>query len=120
MTKLHEESHWKGMFHKYEIHNDRLKLDSIMPLQTLEIHFDTIERIELGQAPVILDMLKKGYMTPEYGFGLRVLKNDLADLFEHVVIEAKVGYWKQYRITPNDAQLFHDLLELAMDNYRKT
>jgi len=106
MEKIHEERNWKSLFLKYEIYTDRIRIQSILPFYHFDISYDNIEKTEIGSPPVIWDVIKKRYYSRKYGFGLRILKNDLADLSKHITIEKKKGFWKQIRITPRNPEKF--------------
>lgn len=119
IKKLHEERNWKSLFLKYEIYDDRIRIQSILPFYWFDIPYDNIEKIEIGSPPVIWDMIKKGYFSSKYGFGFRTLKNDLADLSRHITIEKRNGYWKQLRITPRNPEKFYRTLTGALQGYKK-
>ena len=119
MKKIQEERNWKSLFLKYEIYGDRIRIQSILPFYCFDISYDNVEKIEVGSPPVIWDVIKRRYYYPKYGFGLRILKNDLADLSRHITIEKKRGFWKQIRITPRNPEKFYRTLTDAMQEYKK-
>lgn len=114
MVKLYEERNWKSLFLKYEIYEDKIRIQSILPFYFFNISHDDISKIEIGNPPVIWDVIKKGYFSWKYWFGLRILKNDLADLSKHITIEKKKGFWKQVRITPKNTLDFYNTLNDAL------
>lgn len=118
--KLYEERNWKSLYLKYEIYTDRLRIQSTLPIYWYNIPYDNIEKVEISSPPVIWDIIKhrKRYFRyfQKYGYGLRVIKNDLADLSRHIIIEKKNGFWKQIRITPKTPEKFQKTLEEAMKN----
>ncbi len=85
-----------------------------MLLFSFDIPFSDIEKVEIGHPPVFWDIIKKKKVNPEYGFGIRILKNDLADLFKHVIIAKKKGYWKEVRITPESPEDFLNILNRCL------
>jgi hypothetical protein len=120
MGKLYEERNWKSLFLKYEVHDDRIRIQSIFPIYFFDIPFRDLAKIEIGRPPVIWDVIKKGYFSPGYGFGVRILKNDLADLSTHITIEKKNGFWKQIRITPKDTEAFYRVLIDTFQKHQKS
>lgn len=111
---IHSERNWKSLFLKYEIYSDRIRIQTLLLFYFLEIPFSDIEKAEIGQPPVFWDIMKKKKINPEYGFGVRILKNDLADLFRHLVIIKKKGYWKEIRITPENPDDFLNILNRCL------
>lgn len=114
--KLHEERNWKSLFLKYKIYADRLRIQSTIPLYWYDIPYDNIETVEISSPIVIWDIIKhwKRYFRRKYGYGIRIIKNDLADLSRHIIIEKKNGFWKQIRITPRNPEKFQRILEEAI------
>lgn len=115
MKKIHEERNWKSLSLKYEIWDDRIRIQTLLLFYWFDIPFSNIEKVEIGNPPVVWDIIKKGYIiSPRHWFGMRILKNDLADLSLHITIEKKKGIWKQIRITPKDPEKFRNILLSAM------
>ena len=48
---------------------------------------------------------------------LKTVKLDFADLNEHIALE-KTGFWKQFRITPDDPRAFKAAVDEALAAYR--
>ncbi len=119
MVKLYEERNWKSLFLKHEIHNDKIRIQSILPFYFFDVAYDEIAKIEIGNPPVIWNVIKKGYFSRKYWFGIRILKNDLADLSKHITIEKKKGFWKQIRITPKNFMDFYNKFNNAYQKYGK-
>lgn len=90
-----------SLWQAYRIHADRLELDTQV-FGTVTVPFDAVQAVRTRPRFVILDLLRG-----DYGLGdlLRAPKLDLADVHEHVVIE-KDGFWRQFRITPDDPDAF--------------
>jgi hypothetical protein len=119
MKKLYEQKSKFG-FLKYVIFDDRIKIQSPLLFYWFEIKFDEIEKIEVRKGPVFLDMWKQG-LGPSYWFlPFRVIKCDLADFFEHIMIEKRRGYCKQIRFAPRDTKKFFDILVRALESRKRT
>ena len=60
--------------------------------------------------PPIFDLFRG-----DYGLGelMRAPKLDMADLYEHVAIEKETGFWRQFRLTPDDPKAFVAAVEKA-------
>ena len=112
-------SHPRSLFLKYEIFDDKVRIQSILPFYRFDISYDNIEKVEIGSPPVFWDKIKKGYYSAKYGFGFRILKNDLADLSRHVTIEKRNGCWKQIRITPENPEESYRTLISAIQEHKK-
>ncbi|MFC1700872.1 hypothetical protein ACFLZ0_01930 [Patescibacteria group bacterium] len=111
---IHSERNCKSLFLKYEIYNNKLRIQTLLIFYFLEIPFEDIERVEIGHPPVFWDIIKKNKVNPKHGFGVRILKNDLADLFKHIIIIKKKGYWKEIRITPENPDDFLNILNRCL------
>ncbi|MFQ6095179.1 MAG: hypothetical protein ACE5NN_03440 [Candidatus Bathyarchaeia archaeon] len=115
--KVHEEIS-RGVWPfscKYEVYSDRIKIQSPLRFYWFDIPYDDIEKVELGNPPVIWDAYKRGILfTRKYFF--RIYKNDSADLFRHVSIEKRSGFWRQIRIAPRNPERF---LEVLLDIIKK-
>ena len=113
--KLHGEKNWKSLYLTYEIHEDKLRIQSIFPFYWYNIPFDNIERLEVRSPPVIWDIIKRRReYWKKYGWGLRSIKNDLADLSKHITVIKKTGVWKEIRITPRNPERFKEIFDGAM------
>ena len=100
MVLIHSERNWKSLFLKYEIHTDKLRLQTLLIFYYFEIPYPDIEFVRIGKPIVVLDAIKNKDTT-------KILKNDLADLFEHLVVQRKTGIWKQIRFTPKNPKEFY-------------
>lgn len=100
MTLLHSERNWKSLFLTYEIHTDKLRLQSLLIFYWFEIPYTDIKFVRVGKPLVFLDAIKNKD-------NVQILKNDLADLFEHLVVQKKTGIWKQIRFTPRNPKEFY-------------
>jgi hypothetical protein len=106
---LHEsKASAKNLWQNYRIFADRIELD-LHVIGTIRVPFEAIERVVRRPPLVICDVFRG-----DYGLGelMRSPKLDLADLAEHVAIE-KDGFWKQFRITPDDPKAFIKAFEDA-------
>jgi hypothetical protein len=106
---LHEsKASAKNLWQNYRIFADRIELD-LHVIGTIRVPFEAIERVVRRPPLVICDVFRG-----DYGLGelMRTPKLDLADLAEHVAIE-KDGFWKQFRITPDDPKAFIKAFEDA-------
>ena len=108
MIKIYEERNVKSMFLKYTIYTDRIRVQGFPGFYSFDIRFNDIERVEIRKGPVFRDFPRS----------TRILKNDLADLFEHVAIVKKTGLWREVRITPKEPKRFLDILKDAIRTYR--
>jgi hypothetical protein len=115
MKKLHEQKS-KLWFLKYVIFDDRIKIQSPLLFYWFEIRFDDIEKIEIRKGPVFLDMWRQGLSLSYWFLPFRIIKCDLVDFFEHIMIEKRRGYWKQIRFTPRDTKKFFDILIRAVES----
>lgn len=108
MIKIYEERNAKSLFMKYTIYNDRIRVQGFPGFYNFDIKFSDIERVEIRKGPILRDFSRSK----------RILKNDLADLFEHVAIVKRTGLWKEVRITPKEPKRFLDILKDAVRSYR--
>ncbi|MBI5064849.1 hypothetical protein HZA97_01310 [Candidatus Woesearchaeota archaeon] len=116
---VYSERSWKSLGLKYELCSDRLRIQTLLPFYTLEIIYSDIKKVDFGYPTVFWDAYIKGQLSKKYGYGARILKNDLADLCKHLVIEKKTGFFKQVRITPKSPEKFKKLLEEAIKNSKR-
>jgi len=115
-----EERIWKSLFLRYSIYEDRIRIQSILIFYHFDIPYEDIEKVDICNPPVVWDIIKnrKRYLTRKYGFGFRIIKNDLADLSRHIAIEKRTGYWRQIRITPKNPEEFLRNMTVAMKKWR--
>jgi predicted ABC-type sugar transport system permease subunit len=69
-----------------------------------------ISAISVRPALVIFDLVRGDYGLKDM---LRTVKLDLADLNQHVTIEKETGFWRQFRLTPDDLEEFISAVEKA-------
>ena len=113
---LHEsKASAKNLWQTYRIFADRIELD-LHVIGTIRVPFEAIEQVVRRPPMVVCDVFRG-----DYGLGeiMRAPKLDLADLAEHVAIE-KDGFWKQYRITPDDPEAFVEAFEKAHAAWKAT
>ncbi|RLG54871.1 MAG: hypothetical protein DRN95_08440 [Candidatus Hydrothermarchaeota archaeon] len=103
---------------RYIVYSDRIRIQSPLRFYWFEIPYDDIVKVELRNPPVVWDAYKQSILfTRKYFF--RIYKNDLADLFKHISIEKRNGFWRQIRIAPKDPEKFYDVLQHAIKKRRK-
>lgn len=85
----------KSIGNAYRIYSDRIELKCRCPFfgKTLIIKKDELVSIDVFRPPVLRTTF-------------RALKLDLADLWEHVGIKRKNGFFKQLRFTPENPEEF--------------
>jgi hypothetical protein len=97
----------KSLWHEYRLFADRLELDTA-PWGRVIVPLTDIKAVSIRPAFVVFDVLRGDYGLAEM---MKTIKLDMADLSEHIAIE-KSGFWKQFRITPDDPAAF----KAAVDN----
>lgn len=102
---------------RYVICDDRIKIQSPLRVYWFNIPFDDIEKVEIRNPPVIWDAYKQGILFSRKYF-FRIYKNDLADLFRHISIEKRSGFWRQIRIAPKNPDKFYNVLCEAIRKYK--
>jgi len=115
MTKAHEEPLYvsrptvKSLWREYRLFRDRLELDTI-PWGLVRVPLTDLKAVAIRPPLVIFDVFRG-----DYGLGemLKTIKLDWADLHEHVALE-KTGFWKQFRITPDDPEAFKAAVDKAL------
>jgi len=105
---IYEERNPKSLFMKYTIYDDRIRIQGFPGFYKFDVKFSDIELVEIRKGLVIRDISRSR----------RILKNDLADLFEHIAIVKRTGLWREIRITPKNPKRFLDILREAIRNYR--
>jgi len=102
---------------RYLVYSDRIKIQSPLRFYWFDIPYDDIVKVELRNPPVVWDAYKQDILfTRKYFF--RIYKNDLADLFRHISIEKKNGFWRQIRIAPRNPERFYRVLQDAIKKGR--
>ncbi len=88
----------------YIIYNDRIRIQGFPGFYFFDIKFRDIDHVEVRRGPVFRDLSRTK----------RILKNDLADLFEHIAVVKRTGVWREIRITPKEPRRFLDILQDAI------
>ena len=106
-------STFKSLWQEYRIYNDHLEFDTLVGI--VSIPFDQIEHFEVQDSDV-KDLLKgdlklKGFKP--------AIKLDWANFQEHVVLDKNEGFCKRFLFTPKNPTEFKDILEKALENFRK-
>ncbi len=104
----------KSLWREYRLFADRLELDTV-PWGRVVVPLSDIKAVSVRPAFVIFDCLRG-----DYGLGelMKTVKLDMADLNEHVALE-KTGFWKQFRITPDDPAAFKRAVDRALAERRE-
>lgn len=105
----------KSLWREYRLYSDRLELESI-PFGLVRVPLSDLRAVTVRPPVVVFDVFRG-----DYGLGdlLKTVKLDLADLNEHVSIE-KTGFWKQFRITPDDPRAFKAAVDAALEAARRS
>lgn len=103
----------KSFWREYRVYPDRLELESV-PWGLVRVPLSDLKAAEVRPPLVVFDVFRGDYGLAEI---MRTIKLDLADLDEHVVLE-KTGFWKQFRITPDDPQAFKQAVDKALAQQR--
>ncbi|HVT28080.1 MAG TPA: hypothetical protein VHE81_08695 [Lacipirellulaceae bacterium] len=99
----------RSLWREYRLYADRLELDTF-PFGTVCVPLSDLKAVTIRPPMVIFDVFRGDYKLGEI---LRAPKLDLADLYEHVALE-KNGFWKQFRITPDDPAAFKRAVDQAL------
>jgi hypothetical protein len=104
----------RSLWQHYRLFPDRIEL-ATWAFGTVTVPLDDVEKVSVRPPVVIFDVVRG-----DYGLGelLRAPKLDLADLYEHVAIEKDTGFWRQFRITPDDPAGFVRAVEQAIEARR--
>lgn len=104
----------KSLWQEYRLYADRLELDTLQ-FGTIRVPLSDLKSVAVRPPGVIFDVFRG-----DYGLGelLRSPKLDWADLNEHVALE-KTGFWKQFRITPEDPKAFKRAVDQALEAVRR-
>ena len=70
---------------------------------TMRIKLNEIKKIEIKNSVASVDMLRG--KSP-----LTTVKLDLSDLYRHISIKRKTGFWKELRFTPDNVDKFYKIL----------
>jgi hypothetical protein len=104
----------KNLWREYRVYADRLELETV-PWGLVRVPFEDIKAVEVRPSGVVFDAIRGDYGLLEL---MRTVKLDLADLHEHVAVE-KSGFWKQFRLTPDDPAQFKRVVDAALAAFRK-
>jgi hypothetical protein len=98
-----------SLWREYRLYADSIELDTL-PWGLVTVPLEDVKAVAVRPPLVIFDLFRG-----DYGLGemMKTLKLDMADVSEHVAIE-KTGFWKQFRITPDDPQAFKAALDAAL------
>jgi hypothetical protein len=99
----------KNIWQEYRVFEDRIELDFKL-WGTVTVPMDQVEGVRVARPLVVFDLFR-GEL--DLGDLLRTAKLDFADLAEHVSIEKDTGFWRQFRITPDDPEAFVAAVERA-------
>jgi hypothetical protein len=99
----------KSLWQEYRLYSDRIELDT-RPWGTVRVPLSDLKGVSIRPPVVIFDVFRGDYGLKEL---LRAPKLDLADLHEHIALE-KTGFWKQFRITPEDPVEFKRAVDAAL------
>ncbi len=99
----------KNLWREYRLFADRLELETI-PWGVVRVPLSDIKAVSIRPAGVIFDVFRGDYGLGELA---RTIKLDLADFQEHIALE-KTGFWKQFRITPDEPRAFKEAVDKAL------
>jgi hypothetical protein len=103
----------KNLWREYRLYSDRLELESV-PFGLVRVPLSDLRAVSIRPPIVVFDVFRG-----DYGLGdmIKTVKLDLADLHEHIALE-KTGFWKQFRITPDDPRAFKAAVDDALAAFR--
>lgn len=99
----------RSLWRKYRLFADRLELETV-PWGKVVVPLSDIKAVTVRPAVVGFDLIRGDYGLAEL---MKTVKLDMADLGEHIAIE-KTGFWKQFRITPDDPSAFKAAVDKAL------
>ena len=111
---IHSDRSIKSLGLTYEIHHDKLRLGAMWPFKAYDIPFKDISELRIAKHSVIFDAILNNGFAKKYGYGMRIIKNDLCDIFPHVVVSKNDGFWRQVHFTPKDPDKFVKRVKQAM------
>ncbi len=102
------------LWREYRLFADRLELDTV-PCGRVIVPLSDIQAVSVRPALVIFDLVRG-----DYGLGelMKTVELDMADVNEHIALE-KAGFWKQFRITPDDPAAFKRSVDRALAELRR-
>jgi hypothetical protein len=92
----------KSLWQEYRLYPDRLVLDLHL-WGPISVPLEDIADVSERPAGVVFDLVRGDLGLKDL---LRTVKFDFADLNRHVTIEKETGFWRQFRITPEDGGEF--------------
>jgi hypothetical protein len=101
---------FKNLWQQYSIYPDRIELQCWVVFHTLKIPLHDIADVMVrtpwpGKEP-----------SPVKGLDIfRAVKNDLSDLYRHVLITRKSGIFKYICFTPDNPDEFADIIKMLKD-----
>jgi hypothetical protein len=104
----------KSIWQAYRLYPDRLVLDMHL-FGPVTVPLGEIRAVAQRPAGVVFDLARGDLGFKEL---MRTVKFDFADLHEHVSISKDTGFWRQFRITPEDPAEFVRAVEAARARLR--
>lgn len=99
----------RNLWQQYRIYADRVELQSFPGKKILPA--EDILNVEVRPAMVIADVFRGRGFSRSFA-----LKMDLADLFRHVAIHRRSGWFKHLRFTPDDPEMFVQVCKSIISN----
>jgi hypothetical protein len=100
---------FRNLWHQYCIYPDRVELQSFLGKKVMQA--EDILDIEVRPPFVIADLFRGKGFAPSFA-----LKTDLADLFCHVAIHRRSGWFKHLRFTPDNPDKFVQVCKSIIRN----
>ena len=100
---------FRNLWQQYRIYADRVELQSSSGKKVLPA--EDILNVEVRPAMVIADVFRGRGFSRSFA-----LKMDLADLFRHVAIHRRSGWFKHLRFTPDDPETFVQICKSIIRN----
>ncbi len=91
----------RSLWQEYRVYPDRVEIPSRIFFKTFVIPADEILDIEV-RPPIVIGDIFRG-KSFKYAVALKL---DLADLYQHVAIHRKFGWFKYLRFTPDNLKEF--------------
>lgn len=99
----------KSVWQTYRLYPDRLVLEMHL-YGPITVPLSDISSVTRRPACVVFDLIRGDLSFKEL---MHTVKVDLADLNEHVSIAKDTGFWRQFRLTPEDPEAFIQAVEAA-------
>jgi hypothetical protein len=100
----------RSLWHEYRVYPDRVELDTLTG--TLTVPFDQVEGVHVADSYLQGVRLQLRGLRPG-------VKLDLADFYQHVVLDKASGLFRHVAFTPDDPAAFRAALEAAVAAYRQ-